>query len=483
MKQIYSTAKEVLIWLGPDGEGHAKQTLSLLERLSAFKRRGAPEMSSDDEYLIKTLYSHRWFSRLWVIQEAILATTPVIYWGKQRIAWHLVSDSVKYLLGKPTPNIVYNALRMTFLVDALRQNMDHDSYKTRTAWLGHHMRDQFCSDPRDRVYAVLGLSGASERVVASIKPDYEKSVEMVYLDFARAMLESTDGLEILAYVNHGLALEEFETKGTASWVPDWTSRFHFPVSYNRFNASAGLDISMKAPRDRFANDRQSATAVRLNGFIFSTVQSYAVAGCSMKSNHTEGKPIEHVLRAWDAMSKAAGASSLEEYDAGEFLMAFHDVLAAGSSTNANPTTPSVWGLHFFQSFCQRNRAGLVQTAPQYVALLDDILSFCKIAMDNLLKYGWEPDGVYLGEKYSNICYYRSIFLTRNGCVGSAPPAMRAGDLVVVLEGGNVPFILRKQNDGDFYKLVGAAYVNGIMKGQAVRKWKKKGGQRETFEIR
>jgi hypothetical protein len=449
----------------------------LLDRLYAFKRRGAAEMSSEDEILIKNLYSHRWFSRVWVMQETILATSPVFYWGNQRIPWHLVSDSVKYFLGKPTANIVYNALRMTFLAEALRQNINHDSYKTRTAWLAHHMREQICSDPRDRVYAVLGLAGASERLVASLKPDYEKSVEEAYLDFARAVLDSSDGLELLAYLNHGLALKDWEPRGTASWVPDWTSRFHLPVSYNRFNASAGLDINMKAPRDRFADDHKSGTAVLLNGFIFSTVQSYSVAGCAMDSNQVD------ILRAWDTISRAGGASSLEEYDAGEFLVAFHDALVGGSSSNANPITSSVWGLHFFQSFCQRNRAGLVKTAPQYVALLDDILSFCKTAMDNLLKHRWDPDGTYLGDKYSNTCYYRSIFLTRNGCIGSAPPAMRSGDLVVILEGGNVPFILREQNNGDFYQIVGAAYVNGIMKGQAVKKWKKKGGQRVKFEIR
>jgi hypothetical protein len=483
MKHIFSTAKEVLIWLGPDGEGHANQALSLFERLNAFKHRGSPEMSSDDNCLMETFYSHSWFSRVWVIQEAILAATPVFYWGKQRIPWYLVSDSVKYFLGKPTANIVHNALRMTFQVDVLRQNIDHDSYKTRTAWLAHHMREQFCSDPRDRVYAVLGLAGTSERLVGSITPDYEKSVEEVYLYFARASLELVDGLELLAYLNHGLTLEDWDPKGAPSWVPDWASRFHLSVSYNRFDASAGLDIKMKAPRDRFAKGGRSETAVLLNGFIFSTVKSYSVAGCTVDSDQAESKPIQDVLRAWDVISKAAGASSLEEYDAGEFLMAFHDVLVGGSSTNANPITPSVWGLHFFITFCQRNRAGLVKTAPQYVPLLDDILSFCKTAMDNLLKYGWEPDGTYLGDKYSNTCYYRSIFLTRNGRLGSAPPAMRSGDLVVILEGGNVPFLLRKQNDGEYYQIVGAAYVNCIMKGQAVKKWKKKGGQRLTFEIR
>jgi hypothetical protein len=42
-------------------------------------------------------------------------------------------------------------------------------------------------------------------------------------------------------------------------------------------------------------------------------------------------------------------------------------------------------------------------------------------------------------------------------------------------------ILRRQ--GYFYKLVDAAYMNGIMNGEAVEEWKKKGETIQTFEIR
>jgi hypothetical protein len=45
--------------------------------------------------------------------------------------------------------------------------------------------------------------------------------------------------------------------------------------------------------------------------------------------------------------------------------------------------------------------------------------------------------------------------------------MIAGDVVSVLRGGNVPFVLRQRHEVS-YGLVGEAYVHGIMDGSFVR---------------
>jgi hypothetical protein len=53
----------------------------------------------------------------------------------------------------------------------------------------------------------------------------------------------------------------------------------------------------------------------------------------------------------------------------------------------------------------------------------------------------------------------------NGLLGVGPEATRPTDLLVVLFGGRVPFILR--NYGSYYKLIGECYVNGLMDGEAI----------------
>jgi len=58
------------------------------------------------------------------------------------------------------------------------------------------------------------------------------------------------------------------------------------------------------------------------------------------------------------------------------------------------------------------------------------------------------------------CMNRRFFVTRKGYMGLAPATAQKGDLVCILFGGNIPFILRRVGPG--YELIGQAYVHGIM---------------------
>jgi hypothetical protein len=58
---------------------------------------------------------------------------------------------------------------------------------------------------------------------------------------------------------------------------------------------------------------------------------------------------------------------------------------------------------------------------------------------------------------------RAFLITDRGLVGLGPASMRKGDVVCVLRGGEVPFILRPL-EGEYYEFVGECYVHGIMDG-------------------
>lgn len=61
---------------------------------------------------------------------------------------------------------------------------------------------------------------------------------------------------------------------------------------------------------------------------------------------------------------------------------------------------------------------------------------------------------------------RVFFTTSTGYIGIAPRGTRDGDLVFVVMGADVPFILRPYDDG--YELIGEAYVQGIMEGEIIQ---------------
>jgi hypothetical protein len=55
-------------------------------------------------------------------------------------------------------------------------------------------------------------------------------------------------------------------------------------------------------------------------------------------------------------------------------------------------------------------------------------------------------------------------VTAKGYIGLGPPEVQDGHLVTVLLGGQVPFILSKQQEK--FRLVGECYVHGLMDGEA-----------------
>ncbi|KAI4654006.1 hypothetical protein J4E93_001774 [Alternaria ventricosa] len=67
----------------------------------------------------------------------------------------------------------------------------------------------------------------------------------------------------------------------------------------------------------------------------------------------------------------------------------------------------------------------------------------------------------------------AFFITKRGYLGMGPPTTSPGDQIWVFYNGNVPFVMRKRNKEELengyheLRLVGDAYVHGIMDGQAI----------------
>jgi hypothetical protein len=76
------------------------------------------------------------------------------------------------------------------------------------------------------------------------------------------------------------------------------------------------------------------------------------------------------------------------------------------------------------------------------------------------------------------CKTKRLFGTPGGYIGVGDITLQNNDLIGVLFGGNVPFILRPM--GNRYRLVGECYLHGIMHGEAIEEGKAK---RQWFELR
>ncbi|KAK3178136.1 hypothetical protein OEA41_000269 [Lepraria neglecta] len=66
------------------------------------------------------------------------------------------------------------------------------------------------------------------------------------------------------------------------------------------------------------------------------------------------------------------------------------------------------------------------------------------------------------------CIKRQLFRTSNGFLGLGSESLRVGDEVVIATGSDVPLILRLvAGKPKTFQFVGAAYVHGIMQGEAL----------------
>lgn len=80
--------------------------------------------------------------------------------------------------------------------------------------------------------------------------------------------------------------------------------------------------------------------------------------------------------------------------------------------------------------------------------------------------------------------YRRFAVTRRGYFVLGPDALQTGDVVAVLRGGKVPFLLRKVSVGggdgeERWVLIGECYVHGLMDGEG---WDVEGVEEEVFAV-
>lgn len=61
---------------------------------------------------------------------------------------------------------------------------------------------------------------------------------------------------------------------------------------------------------------------------------------------------------------------------------------------------------------------------------------------------------------------RKIFTTKNDYVGLGPLLMQENDIICLIYGAKVPFLIRRRGDGA-YLLVGECYVYGLMHGEGM----------------
>ncbi|KKY23252.1 putative heterokaryon incompatibility protein [Diplodia seriata] len=190
MSDIYSKAKRVVIYTGKDYS-------ALQEHFGVLGSGSTRQLGSDRaqfQHHVSVFLSREWFRRVWVLQEVAMAREAVILFGggQQSLNWTYLSIARLAALGVDAVDTLGATPPVLQLAQA-----EYKPLKDIISLLNVAGSCQ-SSDPRDKIYALLGLlDGAND---LGLSADYGKSVEDLHQEVTVLAIKTYNHLDILTYV-------------------------------------------------------------------------------------------------------------------------------------------------------------------------------------------------------------------------------------------------------------------------------------------
>jgi len=225
MKDIYTNAEQVMIWLGlatPETDAFMDSLLELKHRIPKIDGhlKNSPQywnflgewikhesFGSEDSIPrtgLKYLLRMPWFERVWVLQEAAMARKATIYSGHKSIPGWIFALAPSIF--QETPDAQCQAV--LDIMPGLSRRNSWWNEKRDLLTLMRKFKGSMASEPRDRVFALLGISAdtANEHISA----DYGKTETELVQDIASFLLsdsmEDTSSVQWTMSINSLFAL-------------------------------------------------------------------------------------------------------------------------------------------------------------------------------------------------------------------------------------------------------------------------------------
>ncbi|KAE8448051.1 hypothetical protein EG329_009816 [Mollisiaceae sp. DMI_Dod_QoI] len=454
MHEIYTKTSKTIFWLGesdPNMEEAMKiiPTLTPLIAVSKNNQEALPDRSSAVWAGIHSLLSKSWFDRVWTFQEAVLPDDGEVMCGPNTIP---LEGMIKLIL----------ALRNASLLDWVRggslntpigvQRLSYIETYKRWRGVGEHfsfgalvdMGSKWsCFDPRDKIYGILGL--AEDPVRTEITADYrDKSPRDLSLEVAKHEIANEPMIAILH-----LSCNRPRAADLPSWCPNFTASptslllIGLATDYHAGNRNMVIRKAISARTTPF-RARVEGNILHIQGFTISQVDKVIPPGW-IKFHHTEVDLAENSLRSMEWDNKCFQISQQVFKDD---ALREHARILIGNSLNSEKCTVDQQ-----DSYQLMRRLMAVLSGKEPVEYLHEILTTEKWA--NL------PD--YMNN-VASACSNRAFFTTLDGRIGLGPSNLESGDTVCIFCNTFSPFIIRPADSGH-NKLIGEAYVHGLMYGE------------------
>lgn len=339
-------------------------------------------------------------------------------------------------------------------------------------------RNTLCGNPRDKVFAFASLANRdiyrtpnAVKDLRALDPDYKKSVCEVYCEAAWFTILTHGSLDMLSIAGHTPLTSEHDLP---SWVPDLSRspRFLALNAYFKANigigwrASGGRKWEVPIPAERYG--RHLGVQVSFVGKIQETDHE--------QPEFSNDEALKVNFKQFLEFSKLLPSTYLCRPEGQSRFEVIWRTVVADVVDGIAPAPPK-YAAEFEKLYMGAIRevfddravgndedADLLGTwaAMKDMGRLHDIS-----ASGGPLDKGTNETANFR-KRVTDTMDKRRLFLANTGHVGCGDSRLSVGDLIVVIAGSSVPFLLRPGSSGT-YVLIGEAYVHGIMFGEHASK--------------
>ncbi|KAL9040006.1 MAG: hypothetical protein Q9180_002182 [Flavoplaca navasiana] len=474
MTEIFSQAKITNVWLGSREATLSYEVVTKYDQdvnfiIDVFEKY--PEFQLNDprssqrlDRILSELYmnngeqldaladfcTHPWFERAWVVQEVATSDKVIVHWEGGKCEWSSVQKLwllLRWLVKRIMVAKDSHGMAAMRLVNRARNTLEMTVYQslepTRTSSLIEILASMLtcgntkATQPEDLVYSTMGI--AFDKDTCGIEIDYNKHYTEIFTDAALQFLK-TLGAQALAW-----NCQRASSPRLPSWVPDLRLRFGFgiikPISPQGFGLWSKQFFAAGNRKFEYTVEEMREKLSIRTFYVDKVVE---VKSFDFMAEHlVSAGSITLQYRAW-----------LAEYGT-YFDLAANRVLTRYDDSIREEMH---WRIPIADRYLDADahavrRAGL-EVKEGYKAILhpDDSLSASPISMSQSYRCS-----IFIDRHVA--------FITASGYIGLGHPDTVEGDEVHLIQGSEVPFLLRK-TDGH-HQLVSQAYVHGIMDGELV----------------
>ncbi|KAK0652628.1 heterokaryon incompatibility protein-domain-containing protein [Cercophora newfieldiana] len=397
---------------------------------------------------LDAIMQQSWWTRTWVLQETIVATQAVVYYGDLCAPWNMFTGAAAAYNRKKLANSVESAYPYIRSLSRFSSTVG-EMEGVRSAWndrgrlvtllpLLRRFRTRDATDPRDKVYALLGLVQSwegQERII----PDYSLDAQQVFRKTAITAIKLTQSLEAL-----------IGTVGSTdiSWVTDWSSspgiseNSRVGLAVTLYNASKHLPP--KTVRTH------ASSLLEVHGFALDEV-SYVASEILPPKQADEGDTSQWrtVVGNWEVLLERLGGKDAPYRGGGTVGDAFWRTLCGDSEY--------IWDSRRGKAGHRRATATLASGYARWRTT-----DTSRRRMTSIIGGFWQETGTswetMIAEdpdaERKNAFHYaveytasgRRFFITEDGYMGLGPPEVAPGDLIHVVSASRVPFVLRYSSE-------------------------------------